>query len=244
MAKKIIAVIIGVLDAALLSVIIVSAATGWRTGSQVQHSAGIVQSTEARPQSTPTYAEEADVKHPPVPTAAQADTPTEAPAQTPTQAPVQAATEAPAQEATSLPYVDTIGAIKAEDFAWVYDALNGDIPALSKKLSGDELLGKWKAEFLFGDIWELVYITVEKSGSSAFVTIDPYLINYGEGWVDESNTAVNILKGQFDSKGFTVKGEVGEMTLYSFYEGDGVQYGIGRFDLTMGDNIPIGLVRP
>ena len=227
MAKKVIAIILGAADVLLLGVIIFSAATGWRFGlplASSRASSGLIAATQAQ---EATEAEEA--------TAPPAESPTTAPTQAPTPAPTQASTEAPAK----LPYADSLGAPAAYDFAWVADAQGGNLDGTF--LGTSELVGKWKGEIIYDGVWELVTVMID---NDATVTIQPYQINYGDGWEDESGEAPYIFSGSFDINSVNGAGSYGSINLYTFVESSGAQYGVGTFSVSSGGSANVYLVRP
>ena len=108
-------------------------------------------------------------------------------------------------------------------------------------LSKDELLGKWKGEFIFDGIWELVYVTIDTDGT---VTVQPYKINYGDGWDDESGNPSYDFSGSFDINRVYGSGGYGKIDIYQFIESGGTQYGIGELKTTSGNKAEVYLVRP
>lgn len=191
--------------------------------------------------------------HPPVgmvteaPTEAPAPTevsaPTEAPA--PTQAPVPAtqapvpATQAPAK----LPYADSLSAPSPTDFTWIADAMSGNLEGTY--LGKNDFIGKWKGEMIFDGVWELVTVTIDTDGS---VTMEPYQINYGDGWESEAGESPYRFSGTFDVGGagnIAASGAYGDLNLYTFVESYGVQYGVGAFTSSAsGVSAQVYLVRP
>ena len=173
------------------------------------------------------------------PTEAPTEEATEAPTETPTEAPTEQPTEAPTQPVADLPYTDSLGKIEENDFAWISDAMSGSLDG--SFLSNDELLGKWKGEFIFNGIWELVYVTIDTDGT---ITAQPYMINYGDGWGDESGNPPYIFSGSFDINRVYGDGGYGKIDLYQFIVSGGTQYGIGQFNTTSGNKAEVYLVRP
>ena len=166
-----------------------------------------------------------------------AETETDPPAEAASEAPVEAPPEAPA----ALPYADSLAAPAPTDFAWIADAQSGSLGGTP--IGQDAFIGKWKGEFVFDStgVWELVTVTV---GTDASITVQPYKINYGDGWVDESGDAAYTFGGAFDVGGVQGGGNYGSMTLYAFYDGGGVQYGLGTFVVQSGEAANVYLVRP
>ena len=148
-------------------------------------------------------------------------------------------TEEPTMPAATLPYTDSLGKIEENDFAWISDAMSGSLDG--SFLSNDELLGKWKGEFIFNGIWELVYVTIDTDGT---ITAQPYMINYGDGWGDESGNPPYIFSGSFDINRVYGDGGYGKIDLYQFIVSGGTQYGIGQFNTTSGNKAEVYLVRP
>lgn len=172
-------------------------------------------------------------------TTAATEAPTVAPTEAPTEAPTKAPTEAPTEPKADLPYVDSLGKINDYDFAWISDAMSGSLTG--EFLSNDELLGKWKGEFIFDGIWELVYVTIDADGT---VTVEPYQINYGDGWEDESGDPSYSFNGSFDINRVFGSGSYGSIDLYQFLSSGGTQYGIGELKTAGGSKAKIYLVRP
>ena len=164
---------------------------------------------------------------------------TEEPTEEPTEPPTEAPTEAPTEPKADLPYVNSLGKINDYDFAWISDAMSGSLTG--EFLSNDELLGKWKGEFIFDGIWELVYVTIESDGT---VTVEPYQINYGDGWENESGDAPYSFSGSFDINRVYGSGKYGKIDLYQFLQSDGTHYGVGKLEANTGYAAKVYLVRP
>ena len=167
------------------------------------------------------------------------EAPTEEPTEKPTEKTTEKTTEKPTNPATKLPYTDSLGKIENYDFAWIVDAMSGSLDG--SFLSKDELLGKWKGEFIFDGIWELVYVTIDTDGT---VTVQPYKINYGDGWEDESGNPSYDFSGSFDVNRVFGDGGYGKIDIYQFIESGGTQYGIGELKTTSGNKAEVYLVRP
>lgn len=148
--------------------------------------------------------------------------------------------EGPVEDPAPLPYVDTLGNPAATDFAWITDVQTGDLTG--RFLSNDELVGKWKGEIIYdAGIWELVSITIYTDGK---ITIEPYQINYGEGWDDETDGEPYLFDGEFDVSGINAAGNFGSISLYTFLESYGTQYGVGTFTVNNSGSAKIYMVRP
>lgn len=229
MKKNILPVILGICNAVLLVVILISVFTGWRTYGTAEPEP----SQEMRDATQP-YFPTADVppaKPAPPMTEAATEAPTEVPALPPTEAP----TEAP------LPYMEELGAPSAEDFVWLFDVANGELHPNLSYLDKDDILGRWKAEIVFDNIWQLAYVTISPDGT---VTLQPYSIYRGNGWEDQRGDSPMVFRGQFDISRIFGEGESGSIDLHTLYESGGVQYGFGSFEAMSGDVGMIGLVRP
>ena len=225
MKKNILPIILGICVAALAVVILISMITGWKLYSTEE---------AAKPAAQPAQQDVTESTHP--------TTPTQDPQVTepvPTQ--TEAATEAPTETEEPLPYMDGLGAPNANEFTWLYDVAHGDYhPGLSY-LSNSDLLGKWKAEIVFDGIWQLAYITIDRD---ATVTIQPYSINRGNGWEDQSGDPPMVFRGQFDVNRVFGSGESGSVDLFTFYASGGTQYGFGSFEAMSGSTAMVGLIRP
>ena len=148
--------------------------------------------------------------------------------------------EGPVEEPAPLPYADTLGNPAATDFAWITDVQTGDLTG--RFLSNDELVGKWKGEIIYdAGIWELVSITIYTDGK---ITIEPYQINYGEGWDDETDGEPYLFNGEFDVSGINAAGSFGSISLYTFLESYGTQYGVGTFTVNNSNSAKVYMVRP
>ena len=148
--------------------------------------------------------------------------------------------EGPVEEPAPLPYADTLGNPAATDFAWITDVQTGDLTG--RFLSNDELVGKWKGEIIYDvGVWELVSITIYTDGK---ITIEPYQINYGEGWDDETDGEPYLFDGEFDVSGINAAGNFGSISLYTFLESYGTQYGVGTFTVNNSDSAKVYMVRP
>ena len=148
--------------------------------------------------------------------------------------------EGPVEEPAPLPYADTLGNPAATDFAWITDVQTGDLTG--RFLGNDELVGKWKGEIIYdAGIWELVSITIYTDGK---ITIEPYQINYGEGWDDETDGEPYLFDGEFDVSGINAAGNFGSISLYTFLESYGTQYGVGTFTVNNSNSAKVYMVRP
>ncbi len=145
----------------------------------------------------------------------------------------------PEPESVPLPYIDSLGVPAAEDFAWIPDVQTGDLTG--SFLGNDELIGKWKGEIIYDGIWELVYVTIDTSGS---ITIEPYQINYGDGWEDETGGEPYLFDGTFDISSVYGSGSYGSISLYTFLESYGTQYGVGTFSVHDESSADVYMVRP
>lgn len=182
--------------------------------------------------------------NPPIATTSVSEQVTEAPTEELTEEPTEKPTEKPTQKPTQkpaadLPYTNSLGKIGDYDFAWISDAMSGNLDGAF--LSKDELLGKWKGEFIFDGIWELVYVTIDTDGT---VTVQPYKINYGDGWEDELGDPSYDFSGSFDINRVFGDGKYGKIDIYQFIESGGTQYGIGELKTTSGNKAEVYLVRP
>ena len=151
----------------------------------------------------------------------------------------ESTTEQTTEEQTTLPYSDNLGTAAPTDFAWIADAQSGSLPG--KAIGKDDIIGKWKAEFIFDGVWELVYITIDNDG---IITVEPYQINYGEGWESEAGESSYTFNGTFSVGGIDSTGVYGDMGLYSFYDNNGTQYGLGTLTVNSGATAMVYLVRP
>ena len=143
------------------------------------------------------------------------------------------------EDTKPLPYEDSLEAPKDTDFAWIPDVVTGDLTG--DFLGNDQLIGRWKGEIIYDKgIWELVYVTIDEN---AGVKIEPYKINHGDGWDDESDRGYN-LDGDFDVSGVNAAGDYGSISLYTFIESLGTQYGVGTFTINNTDTAKVYLVRP
>ena len=145
----------------------------------------------------------------------------------------------PEPEAVPLPYADSLGVPAAEDFAWIPDVQTGDLTG--SFLGNDELIGKWKGEIIYDGVWELVYVTIDASGH---ITIEPYQINYGDGWEDETSGEPYLFDGAFDISSVYGSGSFGSISLYTFLESYGTQYGVGTFSVHDESSADVYMVRP
>lgn len=176
-------------------------------------------------------------------TSAATEAPTESLTQelteAPTEKPTEALTEPPTEAPAKLPYEDSLGEVKASDFAWIADAQSGNLTG--SFLGTDDLIGKWKGEIIYDGAWELVYITIDRD---AKITIEPYQINYGDGWENESGEEPYVFKGAFDISSVNGAGNYGSINLYTFLESNGTQYCVGTFSVNNTGSADVYMVRP
>ncbi len=178
--------------------------------------------------------------------------PTEQPEKEPTSAheppapPAVEETAKPAAKQTAkpaapkaLPFANSLGKIKDSDFAWISDAMSGSLTG--KFMGKNELIGKWKGEFIFDGIWELVYVTIDANGK---ISVEPYQINYGEGWEKESADNSYSFNGSFDVSSVKGSGNFGKINIYQFVKSNGTQYGVGTLSAKNGNQAKVYLVRP
>lgn len=149
------------------------------------------------------------------------------------------------------PGIDTENvALPAEsDFDWFSPVLEYGVPEGAVMLTDASIAGAWKGKYLFVDmgkegITELSSFYMYIGDRAATVNVSPYLINYGEGYQDESSMEDYSYSGAFDSGEVTVYSDYGAMDLYTFYEYGGKQYGVGVLTVQSGEHAYIGLVRP
>lgn len=173
------------------------------------------------------------------PTVAATLPPTEAPTEAPTEPPTEAPTEPPTEAPAPLPYIDSIGKPSATDFTWISDAQSGNLGG--SFLGNDDLVGKWKGEIIYDGVWELVYVTIDRD---ATITIEPYMINYGDGWEDEEGEEPYVFTGMFDISSVNGKGSYGSINLYTFLESHGTQYAVGTFSVKNSSSADVYMVRP
>ena len=76
------------------------------------------------------------------------------------------------------------------------------------------------------------------------VTVQPYQINYGSGWEDESGDASYTFNCSFDIDRVYGSGENGKIDLYQFIESGGAQYAMGKLDAKTGNTAKVYMVRP
>jgi hypothetical protein len=149
-------------------------------------------------------------------------------------------THAPETTAAPLPYEDTLGTPAATDFAWIADVPTGDLTG--RFLGNDELVGKWKGEIIYdAGVWELVIITI---GTDGRITIEPYQINNGGGWDDETGGELRLFDGEFDVSSIYADGTNGSISLHTFLESYGAQYGVGTFTDSSSGPAKVYMVRP
>ena len=214
MAKKIIAIVLGGLDAILLAVIIVSLVTGWRFGSPLFSSAA--KDTSVFPTQAGTVSE----------TVQPEDDEPEG---------------LPTVPRAAVEIIEDVKDSAMSGFEWLTDALEGRFPADMKPLGKDEFIGRWKALFMFKDKKEIVYLTIDEN---AVITVEPSQIDNGDGWEDESSLSRYYFNGVFDIGGVSGAGEAGSISLYTFFSADKDQYGIGRYTDRSGEVASVGLTRP
>lgn len=261
--KTILIVILGVCNLALAAVILVSVLTGWRIGEKAPTAQSteqaVEESTDTHPAYMSTQAESSVPTTEAAPTQIDTEAPktetepalptTEAPEAETTKPRTEPATEPPTETTSpatvptepSLPYEDSLGAPEAIDFAWIYDIANGEYHPNLSYLGREDMLGKWKAEFIFDGVWQLAYVTIR---TDATISVQPYMIYRGHGWEDQSGESPSVLRGQFDINRVFGSGDGGSIDLYVFYESEGTQYGFGSFETKSGSKAIVGLVRP
>lgn len=155
------------------------------------------------------------------------------------EASTELSTEDTEEPSVKLPYEDSLGKVEDHNFAWIADAQSGNLTG--SFLSNDDLIGKWKGEIIYDGAWELVYVTIDRDGK---ITIEPYQINYGEGWKDETGEKPYIFDGVFELSSVNGSGSFGSINLYTFLEDHGTQYGVGTFSVNNSSSADVYLVRP
>ena len=172
-------------------------------------------------------------------TAAYTEAATEPQTVPPTEAPTEVPTAPPTEPPAPLPYVGSIGKPSATDFTWISDAQSGNLSG--SFLGIVELVGKLKGEIIYDGAWELVYVTIDRE---AKITIEPYQINYGDCWEDESGEAPYVFTGAFDISSVNGAGSYGSINLYTFLESHGTQYAVGTFSVNNSSSADIYMIRP
>ena len=256
--KKWLLIIIGAVDALLLGLIVVSAATGWRATAPTEQK-NTAASTQPHPEtqeaSFPT-AEKATL----LPATEQEETtaPTEAPTQAPTEAPTQAPTQAPKPAYPSADEVSTddypsLGDVM--DFRWS-KSLGPYWNGLSQNAVGitdfSAVKGGWKA-YLLDDpsgkhstntVEHIANIRISGSESAAQITIDWYITFFGDESEEyDDNSPDTEFSGTWSGGEISALG-TGKITLSDFYYDNGREYAVGVYSWPDSTESIIALVRP
>lgn len=269
--KRVLVIVLAVLNTALLTVIIISAATGWRfsffgakPGGNVTPqpvTAASVPATAA-PSTQPQTEKPTAAESTAAPTQEQTSQATTAPVtqpvtQKPTQAPTQKPTQAPATEPTS-PYPDpnsvstkeTASSREAELYTWN----NGWSDMSSNaELIGDftALTGGWKAlivtdPFELMDAYTTDFVNISISGSASDVKIT---MSWGTrlynstGKTVQTNSTPSSFSGKFQKGAIDAVGS-GRLVIKDFYCGNGKEYAVGEYTWPDGLVGYVGLTRP
>lgn len=254
LAKKIITIILAVLNGLMFTIIIISLLSGWRIGNTSEPSPTYSVYTDppqtettAEPTQAQTEHKETTQKATKAPTTAKPaeKKPTEAPE------PVTPKKKSPFPDSSTMSTNEKAGLRDSEGFSWkegwTYLSSN-------KQVINDfsALKGGWKAvmisdpqnkrEGMFTD-----YLNVEISGTDidTVVTLkwrERLMSNSGGSVIDvsgyDSNLAGSFLGGEIEAVGS------GKITLTDFYYDNGKEFAEGKYIWTDGVEGYIGLIRP
>lgn len=254
MGKKMVVAVLGVIDVALLVVIMVSMLTGWRISSP--QTASTVSVATSSPTQSATVSKA--FTEAPEPTEASTEAPTKAQAKTP--ATEQPATEAPkpkypSPDKLSTDAYPTLGDV--QNFKW--DKNNGpywkgisDKAVALTELSA--VKGGWMTYILDDpagkrnkySVEHFANIKISGSDSSAKLTVDWFYTFLGEeGEGHDDNTPDSEFVGTWTkSDGKLTATGAGKITLSGFCYDNGREYGTGTMMLPDGTEAIIALVRP
>lgn len=140
------------------------------------------------------------------------------------------------------------------DFAWYHEVCStGKLPEDAKLIQeGDEVIGSWKGYIYYDyrstegiDADEYVNATITVSGGTGSLLIDWYQIQWnGEEPADETQEEDTLFTGTWEDGRLEVDGSVPVRIVY-FYRTDGAQqYAFGTIDVGEGGKGYIALVRP
>lgn len=235
--KKIIIIILAVLSVILLGVIIVSAATGWRIGSEVKIAAKpVVQEETAAKQEETSAKKELETEE----ETKETETMTQKP-------------EYPSADEFSTADIPSLGDVS--DFRW--NAVDGGSWA---NLSGealrlndfDAVKGGWKAYILddpagvFSEysIERFANIVISGSASEPEVLVDWVYVVFGDtGEGQDDSMSDSVYDGTWDGGLLDAYG-AGRIVLYNFYYENGREYAVGSIMWPDGVDGAIALVRP
>lgn len=239
--KKWPAIVIGAVDAVLLTVILISVVTGWRIGApKIQPDASDTQPM----QSTVGSGQEQKV--------------TEKATENPVQKVTEKATEAPK---ASYPSADEIGTSEGptladiQGFKWSSDkgAYWSILTSSAAELTDfDAVKGGWKAYLLDDPAHKRTdnsaerFANIRLSGSEtvAKATIDWFYVTTGDEGDGHDDTAPDsVFNGAWSDGAFSGTGS-GKLTLNNFYYDNGREYGTGAYTWPDGVESIAALVRP
>ena len=84
---------------------------------------------------------------------------------------------------------------------------------------------------------------IEVGQEGVTIAIDWYYIRDASGNVHEDTTTTSMFTGTFDGGMLDVTGS-GRITIATFWQQEGRQYGVGSYILPSGESATIALVRP
>lgn len=272
--KKVLVIILGVLNVALLTVIIVSLATGWRFSFfKAKQDGGLTPAPPVTAASVPattapdsqpptedtTATEETETTQEQATEATTAPTqpptqpPTQAPTQKPTQAPTQAPTKAPSGQLPSPNSVSTnekASKSEMEQYDWEKGWKNMSKSAV-RITDFSAVTGGWKGviitdPFELMDAYTTDLVNVSISGSASDVKIS---MSWGTRYFNSTGKSVETKSTPSSFSGTFSKGSVvtvgsGKLEITSFYYDNGREYAIGVYTWPDGLVGYVGLTRP
>lgn len=255
------AIVIGAVDAVLLTVILLSVVTGWRIGvpKKTTNEPPLKPTVSATEKTVPktealTDAPVAETTKKPEPTEKSTEKPTEKV----TEKPTQAQTEAPKPAYPSANEISTSKGPTLSDiqgFKWNRaEGAHWEILTSSavKLTEFDAVTGGWKA-YLLDDpagkrsqfsMEHFANISLSGKASDAKATIDwIYLTLSDEGEGHDDTSPNSVFSGEWSNGTFTGIGS-GKLTLKDLYYQNGKEYGVGAYMWPDGVESIVALVRP
>ena len=138
------------------------------------------------------------------------------------------------------------------DFAWFDNIIadSNDLPDDVEMIKdAPEINGDWKGRFLYYDSEqdpianELINAEISAGDRAATVTIYWYVINYGEGYIDETKNEKMVMDGVLDDGEIRTFGTNASLDINIFYTSGSKQYALGFMTLPSGEGAYLGLVR-
>jgi hypothetical protein len=165
----------------------------------------------------------------------------------------QAVNDTPDSEEPGISDLSTTERPDLGDFLWYLDSVyyEGQPDGTKPLASFSEIKGSWKALFYYdpdniANAFGYEFLNVEFAGDAENVSmkLDWYMYTAESENYDRSGDEDTVLNGTLSGGGLSAGSPGYDISVTSFYELDGKQYGVGYLELQSGEPTYVALVRP